>query len=686
MGAAAANPQAQQRLPRQESSATAALTGSLHDPDGRPVVGANIALTERGTGRMSATTNSGDGVFRLLEVAPGTYDLRVTAAGYETIERAALELEPDKTVTLELVLRPIIIAPDLTSRIPRAPELGPPSASVEETPGTPYSTIQPRAGTLPVLGEPVTLPSASQVFLETPERWSISIPEWNRYARSGEYPYVRPHWWDPFNRNKLKGDVPILGQQTFLNFTGTSVTQLDGRRLPLPSGVSTANPGSPGFFGKGEQLFLGQTFRFSFDLFHGDTSFRPVDWRIRVTPTVNVNYLKVRELGIVNPDVRHGTTRLDSRIGLQEAQVEVKLRDLSANYDFVSVRAGIQQFKRDFRGFLFVEEQPGIRIFGTLRSNRWQYNAAYFYFLEKDTNSGLNTFEPRHQQVFLVNAYHQDFLRPGYTAQLSVHYNKDDASLHYDENDFLVRPAPIGSVAPHNIRAAYIGWTGDGHFGRLNLTHAFYQALGSDSLNPIAGRAVTINAQMAAAEVSVDRDWKRFKASVFYASGDASPRDNRARGFDAIVDSPEFAGGIFSLWNREGIRLTGTGVALTPPDSLLPSLRSNKEEGQANFVNPGIFLVNAGANFDLTPKLRSLVNVNFLRFMETAPLEELLFQAPIHSTIGMEYNVGAEYRPPLSENIVIRGGASALTPGQGLRDIYSGKTQFSVFANVRLQF
>jgi hypothetical protein len=173
---------------------------------------------------------------------------------------------------------------------------------------------------------------------------------------------------------------------------------------------------------------------------------------------------------------------------------------------------------------------------------------------------------------------------------------------------------------------------------------------------------------------------------VFWASGDANPRDGRARGFDAIEDFPAFAGGIFSLWNREGIRLTGAGVALTPPNSLLPSLRSSKDEGQANFVNPGILLVNAGADFDLTPKLRSVVNVNFLRFDRTEPLELLLFQAPIHHTIGVDYSIGLQYRPPLTENIVLTGGAAALTPGRGFRDIYTGKTLFSLFANLRLQF
>jgi len=178
----------------------------------------------------------------------------------------------------------------------------------------------------------------------------------------------------------------------------------------------------------------------------------------------------------------------------------------------------------------------------------------------------------------------------------------------------------------------------------------------------------------------------RYKVSAFYASGDGNPRDGRATGFDTIVDDPSFAGGNFSFWDREELRLPGTGIALTAGDSLLPSLRTSKEEGQANFVNPGLFLLNAGATFDLTPKLKSLLNVNYLRFERTAPIALLLFESPIHNTIGLDYSLGFQYRPPLSENISITGGASALSPGQGFRDIFSGTTQFSLFANVRFQF
>ena len=150
-----------------------------------------------------------------------------------------------------------------------------------------------------------------------------------------------------------------------------------------------------------------------------------------MTPAVNVNYLDVRELGIVNINVADGTTRLDSHVGFQEAFVEYKIHDLSPNYDFLSVRAGIQEFSSDFRGFIFVDEQPGVRFFGNLHSDRWEYNAAYFNLLEKNTNSGLNTFALRHQQVIVANFYIQDFIKPGYTTaiQRSLQQGRSQHSL-----------------------------------------------------------------------------------------------------------------------------------------------------------------------------------------------------------------------------------------------------------------
>ena len=115
-------------------------------------------------------------------------------------------------------------------------------------------------------------------------------------------------------------------------------------------------------------------------------------------------------------------------------------------------------------------------------------------------------------------------------------------------------------------------------------------------------------------------------------------------------------------------------------------MRSSKNEGQANFENPGIFLANLGTDFDITPKLRGFVNVNYLRFERTETLEQILFQAPIRHSIGWDSSVGVRYRPPLTENISITAGAATLVPGQGLKDIYTGKVMYSFFTDVRFQF
>jgi hypothetical protein len=686
---------AQQRLPGQSAPKNAALEGIARQENGGPVIGARILLRGIATNQQSVKISDAQGVFRFLDLPPGAYEVTITAEGFEQFRNPTIQLKAGDDFVLEAALVP---APSTNSAPPPFPQIpggvsNLPSASAPTPPSAPVVIQDGREqGQEKTETSAEALPSSDQVFYPQPDRWLITMPDWDRYGTGGEHPYVRGSKWDPFNRNKWKGDVPIIGQQIFLNFTGISDTFLDFRRLPTPSNISTARPGSSDFFGKGQQFFLDQLFLFSFDLFHGDTSFRPVDWRIRITPAVSLNYLNVQERGIVNADVTKGTTRFDAHIGLQEAFGELKIKDIGPNYDFISVRAGIQGFNSDFRGFLFVEEQPGVRIFGNLDSNRWQYNVAYFNFLEKNTNSGLNSMALRNQQVIIANVFRQDFLFQGYTAQLSVHYDKDDATIHYDDNGFLVRPSPIGKVfssgviQPHSVHAAYIGWTGDGHIGPVNLTHAFYQALGNDSFNAIAGRPVTINAQMAALEVSVDRDWFRLKGSLFYASGSANPSSSHARGFDSIDDFPEFAGGIFSLWNRESIRLTGSGVALNSGNSLLPDLRSSKDEGQANFVNPGIFLANVGANFDITPKLRGFVNVNYLRFERTEALEQILFQAPIRHSIGFDSSIGVRYRPPLTENIAITAGAATLIPGQGLKDIYSGKLMYTFFTDIRFQF
>ena len=417
------------RIPRQTVSPDAAVQGIIRNTSGLGLGGVTIDLWNESASQSVHTTTTGDGVFRILGLSPGHYQLTGGLAGFEPLERTEIELKPGDVFGFEQMLKAVFREPAPT------PE---PIASAA------YRALPETTSAAPVIETrpPEDLPPAGQVFTPMPDRWKYEWPRYRRYDGSGEYPYVKGRFLDPFNQNKLKGDEPILGQRTFLNLTFTSETQVDGRLLPTPSNVPSSNPGSQTFFGGFGQLAPRETLGFSFDLFHGDTSFRPIDWQIKFTPEVNVNYLAVQETGIVNVDPRAGTTRLDSHAGLQEAFAEVRLKDLSHAYDFVSLRAGIQGFNSDFRGFIFNDQEPGARIFGNFDSNRYQYNAAYFAMPEKDTNSGLNTFSYRHQQVLIANLYRQDFIKPGYTIQASFHYDKDDPSFQFDANNFLVRPRP----------------------------------------------------------------------------------------------------------------------------------------------------------------------------------------------------------------------------------------------------
>jgi len=515
---------------------------------------------------------------------------------------------------------------------------------------------------------------------ETTDRWRITFPEYDRYgdrgARGRDIPFKRGRWWNPYNQNVLKGDYPIKGDKLFMILTAVSSTNAEQRRAPTPSGVSTADPLSAEFFGRPEQFAASETLQFSFELFHGDTTFKPRAWAIKLSPTFSVpNYVDARENGVVNIDVRRGTNRTDWHASLEEAFAEVKLADINTNYDFVSLRTGVQPFVSDFRGFIFSDNNLGARVFGAFDNNRYQFNGAYFSMLEKDTNSGLNRFDTRHQNVYIANIFRQDFIRKGYTIQGSFHYNDDRRSVEFDRNGFLVRPAPIGDVRPHAIKIAYLGFSGDGHLGRLNLSHSYYFAFGHDERNLIAGRRVQVRSNMAAAEASVDRDYLRFKGSFLWAQGDSKPTDERATGFDAIFDDPNFAGGQFSFWVRNGIRLTQTGVGLVQPNSLLPSLRSSKTQGQANFVNPGISIYNGGVDVEITQRIKAVVNLNYLRFDRTEPLELLLFQNHIRHDIGFDYSLGVAYRPFLINNLTFTFGAAALQTGRGFRDIFTDATR-----------
>ncbi|HEU4595964.1 MAG TPA: hypothetical protein VFS10_12550 [Pyrinomonadaceae bacterium] len=487
------------------------------------------------------------------------------------------------------------------------------------------------------------LDESTEEFVVLPDRWRFGWPRFDRYSPKKETPWVEGSTFDPFNQNVLKADYPIIGNHTFLN-------------INLQSN-STLNPRTVAVGGRRDQFFTNQNIVMGAEIFGGTTVFEPKRWAVRVTTVANFNFLANDTF---NPfDSRRG----NSRLAVEEAFIEKRLAVISPNFDFISIRAGMQNFTSDFRGFLFSENQLGVRLFGNANANRDQWNVAFFAMRQRDEVSQLHSFDRRRQSVFIANWFRQDFLTKGYTFLLNFHYNDDRGVTVGDRGD--------------KVRAAYLGFHGDGKWGRLNVNHAFYQAFGNDQFNRLAGRETSINAQMAAFEGSIDRDWVRWRGSVFFASGDGDLNDDSANGFDMIQDNPNFAGGPFQFWTQQTTAVGGGIGVLKNKFSLLPNLR-NKFTNRANFVNPGLLMLNAGADFRVTPKLKVVSNLAYLRFARSNVLRQLTGDPGIDNGVGIDLSVGAKYRPFQNENFFIVAGGAVLFPHGGYaRMIGSTRPLFS---------
>ena len=574
-----------------------------------------------------------------------------------------------------------------------------PAAEAEKIPPSEESIIErQRPAGMPLKYELPPI-DPKQVPPPTPilPRESISVPDRWRIMDSLGFKFP---WYDPYNHNVYKGDKPYepfakWGPDWFLSLSGISDTLIELRRLPTPVGAqSSLRTGANDMFGRARQTVLVETLILSAAVLKGNTTFKPPDYEFRLVPAIQINHARIGEVRGLRVDPREGRTRTDSHLGIQEAFADVHLRNVSDRFDFDSVRVGIQPFTSDFRGFLFQDVPVGVRLFGIRDNNRIQYNLGYFRRMEKDTNSGLNdvTQQVRKDHVLVANVYKQDFPVIGHTTQATIihNINRESGRDYYDTNGFLIRPAVVGDVRPHNYHVTYLGINGDGHFGVWNLTSSFYAAFGRDERNPIAQQKQTIRAGFAAAELSRDFSWLRVRANALFASGDKNPFDGKATGFDAILENPQFAGADTSFFIRQGVPLIGGGgVALSGRNGVLPSLRSTKDQGQSNFVNPGLILVGLGADADLTPEIRLLANISKLNFVNTAVLGVLRNQTPPSKDLGIDISIGAQYRPFMTQNIVFNASAAAFLPGKGLKQLYEEDKrgpQYSILMNLLLTY
>ena len=83
---------------------SAAVQGTVRDPQGAAIVGAKVRLTDQGTGVTKETTTSAEGFYRFGEVAPGAHTVTVEATGFtkSVLQNVAVAAELVRGLDIDL--------------------------------------------------------------------------------------------------------------------------------------------------------------------------------------------------------------------------------------------------------------------------------------------------------------------------------------------------------------------------------------------------------------------------------------------------------------------------------------------------------------------------------------------------------------------------------------------------------
>jgi hypothetical protein len=84
---------------------TSTLNGTVTDPRGAVVAGAQVVITSHATGLSNGTATGGGGGFAVADLTPGDYTVRVSASGFATSEFKEVRLDVGRAFTLDVSLK-----------------------------------------------------------------------------------------------------------------------------------------------------------------------------------------------------------------------------------------------------------------------------------------------------------------------------------------------------------------------------------------------------------------------------------------------------------------------------------------------------------------------------------------------------------------------------------------------------
>ena len=91
-----------------------AITGTIHDPSGAVIVGAQITLTNTSTGLQLHAVTNGSGLYNFTPLPIGQYKISVSAPGFESITQENITVNVQQRLGLPITLKPGAVSQTVT--------------------------------------------------------------------------------------------------------------------------------------------------------------------------------------------------------------------------------------------------------------------------------------------------------------------------------------------------------------------------------------------------------------------------------------------------------------------------------------------------------------------------------------------------------------------------------------------
>src|SRR5581483_48349 len=189
-----------QRIPGQRPMGRpAALLGTVRDQNNLPVPGITVTAVNRRTNQTFRATSNGEGIFRLRDLPPGDYEVSGMGAGYGANPPLAVTLRGAQVQQLAIRLEAAAAMP-MTSPgpggVPGRPSMLSQPDLGESSPYPGLRMPQPEVPP-PVYATAEAIPPDSATFTRQSYRWTVEMPDWQRYNKDGEFPFTKARWYDP---------------------------------------------------------------------------------------------------------------------------------------------------------------------------------------------------------------------------------------------------------------------------------------------------------------------------------------------------------------------------------------------------------------------------------------------------------------------------------------------------------